>query len=170
MIRDATVADAADICKIYNHYVLQTSITFEEIPVTIDEMERRIQQTTASLPWLVWQNGSALLGYCYASPWRVRPAYRHSVESTVYLQSEATGKGIGSKLYEALLSELRQREFHAVVGGIALPNEASVALHEKLGFEKVAHLKEIGYKFGRWIDVGYWQNLLPGAGREICAE
>jgi len=101
-----------------------------------------------------------LLGYCYASKWKGRCAYRYSVESTVYLSPDATGKGIGSKLYGTLLAELRQRQFHTVIGGIALPNPASVALHEKLGFEKVAQFRQVGNKFGRWIDVGYWQLLL----------
>lgn len=106
------------------------------------------------------RKASQLLGYCYASKWKGRCAYRYSVESTVYLSPDATGKGIGSKLYGTLLAELRQRQFHTVIGGIALPNPASVALHEKLGFEKVAQFRQVGNKFGRWIDVGYWQLLL----------
>lgn len=163
MICEATAADAEEICAIYNHYVLQTAITFEERPVAMDEMVNRIERNRPVLPWLVWRNGSELLGFCYANPWKGRPAYRRSVESTVYLRNGATRKGIGSQLYEALLSELRRGEFHSVLGGIALPNQPSVAFHEKFRFEKVAHFREIGYKFGRWIDVGYWQLLLSDA-------
>jgi phosphinothricin acetyltransferase len=159
VIREATIDDAAEICEIYNYYVLETPITFEEQAVTPNEMASRIQDTMPRLPWLICRDDRGLLAYCYARPWRPRAAYRHSVECTVYVRSGAAGKGIGSELYQALLPQLRERQFHAVIGGIALPNAASVRLHEKFGFEKVAHFKQVGYKFGRWIDVGYWQLL-----------
>jgi L-amino acid N-acyltransferase YncA len=167
MIRTATTADAAAICAIYNHYVLETTITFEEAAVTPVEMEARIQaalveETLQPLPWLVWEDSAAIQGFAYASKWKGRCAYRHSAEVTVYLDPTSTGRGLGSRLYEALLMELRQRSFHAVIGGIALPNPASIALHEQLGFRKVAHFEQVGRKFGRWIDVGYWQLLLQG--------
>ena len=160
MIRPATIADATKLCDIYNHYVLTTPITFEEEAVTVEDMEQRIQDTLQSLPWLVWEDESQLLGFCYASKWKGRCAYRHSVESTVYVQSDAIGRGIGTSLYRVLLDDLRQRQLHTVLGGIALPNAASVALHERFGFEKVAQFKQVGRKFGEWIDVGYWQLLL----------
>ena len=159
MIRYAKTDDAAEICKIYNHYVLGTTITFEEEPVSTDEMAQRIAETLQSLPWLVWEQDESLQGFCYASKWKGRCAYRHSVESTVYVRADSIGRHIGSQLYRALLDELRQRKFHTVIGGIALPNDASVALHEKLEFEKVAQFREVGNKFDRWIDVGYWQLL-----------
>jgi phosphinothricin acetyltransferase len=162
MIRPATTADAAAICAIYNHYVLQTTITFEESPVTPEEMESRIGETLQALPWLVWEHDGAIQGFAYASKWKGRCAYRHSAEVTVYLDPKSVGHGIGSRLYEALLVDLGQRNFHAVIGGIALPNPASIALHERLGFRKVAHFEQVGCKFGRWIDVGYWQLLLQG--------
>jgi phosphinothricin acetyltransferase len=111
----------------------------------------------AGLPWLVAEQDGRLLGYAYATRWRVRPAYRTSVESSVYLGGEAAGRGLGSALYRALLDALRRLDVHMVIGGIAQPNERSVALHEKLGFRKVAHFSEVGRKFGRWIDVGYWE-------------
>lgn len=160
MIRQVTTEDAPEICEIYNYYVLKTSITFEEHPVQKDEMTKRIRETTAKLPWLIWCANGHILGYCYASAWKNRPAYRLSVETTVYLHAEALGNRIGSQLYEALISELQQRSVHAAIAGIALPNPASIALHEKFGFEKVAHFKEVGFKFGRWIDVGYWQLII----------
>ena len=160
MIRYAKTDDAAEICKIYNHYVLGTTITFEEEPVSTDEMAQRIAETLQSLPWLVWDEDQSLQGFCYASKWKGRCAYRHSVESTVYVRADSIGRRIGSRLYRALLDELRQRKFHTVIGGIALPNDASVALHEKLEFEKVAQFREVGNKFDRWTDVGYWQLLL----------
>ncbi|HEV8248126.1 MAG TPA: GNAT family N-acetyltransferase, partial [Polyangiaceae bacterium] len=101
---------------------------------------------------------SGIVGYAYATRWRTRPAYRFSTEITVYLDPECRRLGIGSRLYEELLAKLQARGVHAAMAGIALPNEASVALHEKFGFSKVAHFKEVGFKFNTWIDVGYWQH------------
>ncbi len=160
MVWSATTDDAARICDIYNHYVLHSTITFEEQPVSLDEMKQRIAEVLTGLPWLVLVEDEVIQGYAYASKWKGRCAYRYSVESTAYLADGSTGRGIGTRLYEALFTMLRQREMHVVMGGIALPNDASVALHEKLGFEKVAHFREVGRKFGKWIDVGYWQLFL----------
>ena len=157
-IRPATPDDAAAIAVIYNPYVAGTTISFEEEAVTSADMAQRIAEVQAAgLPWLVACRDGRLLGYAYATKWRARPAYRSSVESSVYLDAGATGQGFGSALYRALLDELRAREVHMVIGGIAQPNPASVALHEKLGFSKVAHFSEVGRKFGRWVDVGYWE-------------
>lgn len=160
MIRQAVLKDAAQICEVYNYYVLQTPITFEEQPVTAPEMQSRLGETLKAWPWLVWEEDGRVTGYCYASRWKARSAYRYSVEGSVYLGPGATGKGIGSQLCAALLAELRQRKVHTVIGGVALPNAPSVALLEKFGFEKIAHFKEVGNKFGQWIDVGYWQLIL----------
>src|ERR1700751_2658904 len=161
MIRPVTTADAAALCTIYNHYILETTITFEEAAVTPTDMGNRIRETAdSSLPWLVWEELASIQGFAYASKWKGRCAYRHSAEATVYLDPKSTRRGVGSRLYQALLTDLRQRSFHAVIGGIALPNEASIALHERLGFHKVAHFEQVGWKFGRWIDVAYWQLLL----------
>jgi L-amino acid N-acyltransferase YncA len=160
MLRPCKPADAESICSIYNHYVLETAVTFEEVPVKAAEMARRIADVTAKFPWLVWEQEGKVVGYAYASLWKERSAYRHSVESTVYLAPEATGQGIGTQLYAALLTELRSRQVHCAIGGIALPNEASVALHEKVGFTKIGHFREVGWKFGAWVDVGYWEILL----------
>jgi L-amino acid N-acyltransferase YncA len=148
------------ICGIYNHYVRETVVTFEETPVAEHEMAQRIVDVTARLPWFVWEQGGAIQGYAYATAWKPRSAYRHSVESTVYLAPAATGRGIGTELYRALIDDLRGRHAHCVVGGIALPNVPSVALHEKLGFKRVGQFGEIGWKFGQWVDVGYWQLVL----------
>jgi len=112
---------------------------------------------SASLPWLVAERRGEVLGYAYASRWHARAAYRFSTEITVYLDHGQTRRGIGSRLYGELFPMLRAREIHAVLAVIALPGEASVALHEKVGFSKVGHFKDVGFKFGRWIDVGYWQ-------------
>ncbi len=161
MIRPATPGDAAALAAIYNPYIEKTIITFEEQALTAAEMAQRVNEVgSAALPWLVAEIGGRIAGYAYASKWKGRCAYRYSVESTVYLHEPQTGQGLGTQLYRALLDELAGRKIHAVIGGIALPNEASVKLHEKLGFVKVAHFPEVGFKFGKWVDVGYWQRTL----------
>jgi L-amino acid N-acyltransferase YncA len=160
MIRTATTADAAAIADIYNHYVRETIITFEETPVSTDEMARRIADIGARHPWLVFEYDGAVAGWAYATEWKPRSAYRLSVETTVYLADSHRGRGTGTALYKALLAELTARKLHTAVGVIALPNAASIALHEKLGFAKVAHVAEVGRKFDRWVDVGYWQLIL----------
>ena len=151
----------AAIADIYNHYVTQTVVTFEEEPVSAAEFARRIEAVqSTSLPWLVAEQAGRIMGYAYATPWRPRSAYRFSAEITVYLGPDDTGQGLGSQLYTELFSSLQTGEVHVVIGGIALPNEASVALHEKFRLEKVAHFEQVGFKFDRWIDVGYWQRVL----------
>ncbi|NYE61600.1 phosphinothricin acetyltransferase [Duganella sp. 1224] len=157
MIRPATPDDAGAIAAIYNHYVATTTISFEERAVTVDEMAQRIRDLGAILPWLVREDHGRVTGYAYATRWRVRSAYRFSAETSVYVEQGRGGQGIGSALYTALLDALRARGVHLAIGGIAQPNPASVALHERLGFVKVAHFSEVGRKFERWIDVGYWE-------------
>ncbi len=157
MIRNAAAADARAICEIYNYYIEHTRISFEEEPVSDEVMENRIAGVQKSLPWLVWEEDGEIRGYAYATPWRVRSAYRFSVESTVYISKEFRGGGIGRKLYTALLEELEQRKIHKVIAGITQPNRASTGLHEALGFVKCALFTEVGYKMGEWADVGYWE-------------
>ena len=165
MIRKVEADDVKVTCDIYNHYAENTIITFEEQTVSVQEMQNRIREVTTSLPWLVFENNGDVVGYAYASRWKGRCAYRYSVESAVYLSPDVTRRGIGSQLYGKLISILRGRAIHSVIGGIALPNPASVALHEKMGFEKVAHFKEVGWKFNQWIDVGYWELIIRSAER-----
>lgn len=161
-VRSVREADAAGIVDIYNHYVLGTCITFETEPVCVREMARRIEENLASsLPWIVAEEaGGRVIGYAYASKWKGRCAYRHSVESTVYLDAPRTGQGLGLQLYGALIDLIRASAMHTVIGGVALPNAPSVGLHERMGFKKVAHFEQVGFKQGRWVDVGYWQLLL----------
>jgi L-amino acid N-acyltransferase YncA len=157
MIRHATCHDAAAIAAIYNHYVATTTISFEEQAVAVRDMEQRIAEVGAKLPWYVYEADGQVLGYAYATPWRVRSAYRYSVESSVYVAPHCARQGIGRQLYGALLDALRASEIQVVLGGIAQPNAASVALHERMGFQKVAHFNRVGRKFGQWVDVGYWE-------------
>lgn len=160
MIRAARPADASAICEIYNRFVSDSIATFEETPVEASEMVRRIEDTVADFPWYVWEQSGQIEGYAYASRWMSRSAYRFSTETTVYVSPARLRRGIGGSLCEALLGDLRTRNVHAAIAGIALPNPASVALHEKLGFRKVSEFREVGYKFGRWINVGHWELLL----------
>ena len=159
MIRDADATDAEAICAIYNPYILNTTISFEKEAVTKKSMINRIQNN-GNLPWIVYEEDELVLGYAYACKWRTRQAYRNSVESGVYLDFKTTGRGLGTLLYKDLLDRLKSMNIHVAIGGIALPNPASIALHEKFGYKKVAHFKEVGYKFNNWIDVGYWELIL----------
>lgn len=161
MIRSISLEDIAAIRAIYNHYIKTTVVSFEEEAVSIDEMSNRVEQVQAlDYPWLVAEEAGRIIGYAYATVWNVRSAYKHTVLVTVYLSPDATGKGWGSKLYEALFEALKKRNVHVVIAGIAMPNQASVALHEKLGFNKIAHFSEVGFKFDQWVDVAYWQAKL----------
>ncbi len=159
-LRPVTPADAEEICSIYNYYIENSTISFEEIPVTSGEMSQQILAGSKNFPWLVIEKEGVIHGYTYASKWRVRSAYRHSVEASVYLSPHSVGKSFGSILYECLLNQLVELGVHVVISGIALPNQASVRLHEKMGFRKVAHFEQVGFKKDQWIDVGYWQKLL----------
>lgn len=161
MLRAATTADANAIAEIYNHYVVNTIVTFEEESVPAPEMAARISEVLdLNLPWFVWEEHGRVHGYAYAGKWKSRCAYRYSVESSIYLAKEVTGRGLGTKLYVALIDALRSKGIHSIIGGIALPNPASVGLSEKLGFQKIGHFKEVGWKFEQWIDVGYWELVL----------
>lgn len=157
-LRDATADDAPEIIAIYNYYVEHTVISFEEQAVTAAIMQERIADVRKlELPWLVAVIDGKVAAYAYATKWRARAAYRFAVESSVYVGQDHARRGLGAALYIALIDRLRHSGHHLVIGGIALPNDASVSLHEKMGFNKVAHFSEVGRKFGRWLDVGYWQ-------------
>ncbi len=158
MIRNVRLDDAQAIATIYNYYIKNTTVTFEEILLNRSDIKEKIQN--ARLPWFVYEEDNVVLGFAYASEWNSRYGCRFSAECSVYLEPSICGEGVGTKLYQALLSDLEKNNYHAIMAAIALPNEASVALHEKFGFEKVAALKEVGYKFNQWIDVGFWQVLL----------
>lgn len=160
MIRPATQSDAGAIAAIYNYYVTDTIVTFEEEPLPSSEMARRIQIVhDEGLPWLVAEENGEILGYAYANPWKERIGYRFTVETTVYLSKDCTGRGIGSQLYSELFRLLDAKGVHSAIGGVCLPNDASVALHEKFGMKKVAEFEQVGIKFGRWLDVAYWQRI-----------
>lgn len=161
MIRPASAADAASIANIYNHYVLNTWVTFEEQAITADDIQQRMQDVlNAGLPYIVAEYEGAVVGYAYAAPFHKRAAYRNTVETTVYLKHDFLGRGFGKLIYEVLLGQLKEKGYHAAIGTLGLPNDKSVALHEKLGFKQAGHLREVGYKLGDWRDVGHWQLML----------
>lgn len=160
MIRRVRPDDAQAICGIYNHYVLDTAVTFEEEAIGPDEMAKRIRDYSSAMPWIVVEEEGILAGYAYIAPWRERSAYRYCVESTIYVAEGARRKGFGTTLYRTLIAEARAMGLHCIIGVISFPNEASVALHERCGFHKVAHFEQVGFKFDRWIDVGEWELLL----------
>lgn len=159
-IRTATASDAAAICAIYNHYIMVSVATFEEVPLTEHQMLERIREVQAKYEWLVCEVESIVVGYAYAAPWKTRAAYRYSAELSVYIHHEHTGRGFGRLLYAALLKFLQTTDVHSVIGGVADNNAASDKLHESLGFRRVGRFSETGYKFGRWLDVTYWQRML----------
>lgn len=160
-VRHVEPADAAGVAEIYNHYILNSRATFELDPITNLEMRSRIEESVSNgYPFLICDDEGEVSGYTYARQFRPRPAYKHSLETSVYVKPGFDGRGIGTQLYTALFEEIRRGDFHSVIAGISLPNESSVRLHEKFGFEKVAHFREVGFKFGKWVDVGYWQQIL----------
>jgi len=163
VLRIARPGDAAEIAAIYAPYVRDTVISFEINPPDTHEMLRRITSTLATHPWLVAERDGRVVGYACASPHRAREAYRWSCDVAVYLSPDAQGKGLGSRLYTELLRMLTAQGFRSAYGGIALPNAASVALHEKMGFRHLGTYSKVGFKLGQWHDVGWWQCILSTA-------
>jgi L-amino acid N-acyltransferase YncA len=156
-IRNVNPNDAAQVAEIYNYYIKNTHQTFETEPLDADEMRARIIRYSENYPYLVAEEDSEIYGYAFATQFKMRQAYEFSAEVSIYVKAEAKQKGIGTKLYEKLFDELKETDIHAIVAGISLPNDGSVRFHEKHGFTKVAHFREVGYKLGRWVDVGYWE-------------
>ncbi|HFR3425517.1 TPA: N-acetyltransferase family protein [Streptococcus suis] len=161
-IRSVKIEDAADLVAIYAPYVETTAITFETEVPTVADFASRIKKTLEKFPYLVAEEDGQVVGYAYASTYYGRAAYDWTVELSVYVSKEARGKGIGSLLYDALEEDLTARGFKNFLACIALPNPASLALHEKRGYEQVAHFKKVGYKFDTWHDIVWLQKSLVG--------
>jgi phosphinothricin acetyltransferase len=158
-IRNVNPEDAAQIAEIYNYYIKNTHQTFETEALSAEEMQARIAEISEDYPYLVAEEDGEIYGYAFATQFKMRQAYEFSAEVSIYVKADAKQKGIGSKIYEKLFEELKETDIHALIAGISLPNDGSVRFHEKLGFTKVAHFREVGYKLGRWVDVGYWELL-----------
>lgn len=166
-IRLAKPSDARSLLDIYAPYVENTAITFEyEVP-TIEDFAIRIEKTLGKYPYLVAEEDGVVLGYAYASTYYARAAYDQAVELSVYVSQDARGKGVGSKLYDALEDLLDQMGYVHFLACISLPNEASLALHRKRGYQQVAHFPKIGYKFNRWHDIVWLQKSLDKEARPI---
>ena len=166
-IRPVTLKDAPELVRIYAPYVDDTAITFEYNVPTTEEFERRIEKTLKHFPYLVAEENGQVLAYAYASTYYDRSAYDWAVEVSVYVDQDYLGQGLGSHLYEALEAELEARGFLCFLACISLPNPASIALHEKRGYVKVAHFPKIGYKFDQWHDIIWMQKTLDGPVRKI---
>ncbi|HEY9553847.1 N-acetyltransferase family protein [Allosphingosinicella sp.] len=161
MLRPATPEDAAAIADIYAPYVTASAISFETNPPDASAMRSRIEACGDLYPWLVATDESrAVLGYASASAYRPRPAYRFTVETSVYVDRQARRQGIGRTLYFALLETLEAQGFTQSIAAITLPNESSVRLHEAIGFEQAGVYRDVGYKLGQWLSVGLWQRPL----------
>jgi L-amino acid N-acyltransferase YncA len=161
-IRLASEQDAESIRRIYAPYVLETAISFETVPPTENEMRGRLAAGSKALPWLLCENEGDALGYAYASRHRDRHAYRWAVDVAVYVDSLNHRSGVGRGLYSSLLPMLQALGYHQAYAGIALPNESSVGLHEAMGFKRMAVYPDVGFKLGRWHDVGWWLRTLRG--------
>jgi phosphinothricin acetyltransferase len=159
-LRLATPADAAGCLDIYRPFVESTHTTFETEVPSVEEFTERIRTTISTRPWIVAEADRRVVGYAYASPIKDRAAYQWSVEVAVYVAEGMRGRGVGRSLYEALFRCLKGQGYVNAIGIIALPNAASIALHEALGFEKISHLKGIGFKLGAWHDSAWWQKRI----------
>jgi L-amino acid N-acyltransferase YncA len=157
MIRTAAETDAERLAEIYNWYVLNATATFETAAVTSAEMQRRIQERLARHDWIIGEVNQQTVGYAYYGHFRTRAAYAHTVESTVYLSKECTGKGFGKSLYAAVIDSAKRKGFREMIGVIALPNPASIRLHRASGFSEAGVLRRVGRKFDRDVDIGIWQ-------------
>lgn len=167
MIRPVQLSDAATIRAIYQPYVTETAITFELDVPSVQEFESRITKTLIQFPYLVAEVGGKVVGYAYASTYYARAAYDWTTELSIYVVKEARGQGIGSALYTALEEELQARGYLRFLACIAVPNDASIAMHEKRGYVQVAHFPKIGYKFNKWHDVVWMQKTIEGPVRKI---
>jgi len=171
LIRHADPArDAAGCASVYAPYVLETAISFEKEPPGADELARRISGVSERYPWLVAEEDGAVIGYAYGSAHGERAAYRWAADVAVYLGQAFQRRGVGRALYDALLSLLVRQGIHIACAGITLPNNASVALHEACGFDLVGVYRRIGWKMGRWHDVGWWELELQPPGDAPPAE
>lgn len=161
MIRNVTVADAKRIAEIYNYYIKDTIITFEYDFVSEEEMMRRIEKINKKgFPFIVYEANGNVEGYAYVSNWRERIAYDITLETSVYLDKNTHGKGLGSILYQELIDRSRAIGIHSLIGVVSLPNPESQKLHKKFNFDLVGCFKESGIKFGKLIDVEFWQLIL----------
>lgn len=162
IIRQARQDDCPALARIYNHYVTETTVSFETEPVTAEEMGHRMAGIQACYPYLVAEQGGMVVGYAYVHPWKERRAYHHTLETTVYLAPDCRHHGVGRRLVEQLIEQCKATDAHTLIACITAENEESLHFHEQLGFRRVSLFREVGRKFGRWLDVVDMELLLHG--------
>lgn len=160
MIRRVKLQDAKAITTIYNEYVEHSVATFDTEPLREEDMRSRIAEIAARFPYFVYEEDGRVTGYCYAHLWKERDAYKHTLETTVYMAPGYLGKGIGKMLMQRLIEECKREGYHALIACITEGNAASDSLHLGLGFKQVSHFEKVGLKFGRWLDVVDYELLL----------
>ncbi|MCI5710983.1 MAG: N-acetyltransferase family protein [Prevotella sp.] len=160
MIRPVRLDDAKCITDIYNHYVLNTTVTFETAALSVEDMAKRIETISAHWPYFVYEEEGEIMGYCYVHPWKERAAYAHTWEVTIYLKPGALHHHAGTAMMEHLIETCRKTDCRALIACITEENTTSLSFHGKMGFKKVSHFKEVGQKFGRWLDVTDMELLL----------
>ena len=160
MIRKVDLQDTKAITGIYNEYVVNSVATFETEPLTEEEMQSRIARLSVQFPYFVYETDGEVIGYCYAHPWKEKAAYKYTLETTVYLSPEKVGKGVGKMLMLRLIDECRTAGYHVLIACITEGNEASFALHSKLGYKQVSHFEKVGLKFDRWLGVVDYELIL----------
>jgi phosphinothricin acetyltransferase len=161
MIRNVKLSDAERIAEIYNYYIENTAVTFDENPVAEEKIRQKIEDIRAkSYPFIVYEENGQLIGYAYINTWRPHSAYNITLETTIYLDMQHAGKGLGTRLYEALIEKSRGMNIHSLIAVISLPNDCSRKLHENFGFQLIGNFKETGIKFNKLIDVEFWQKFL----------
>ncbi len=158
-IRNAKPEDGKQLAEIYNHYILNTPQTFETEALSAEEMASRIAGIAEGFPFLVAEEEELILGYAYADRFRLRKAFEYACEVSVYVRNDTKQRGVGTRIYEKLFIDLQETDVHTIFASISMPNDGSVKFHEKLGFKKVGNFEQVGYKLGRWVDVGFWQKL-----------
>lgn len=161
MIRDVSINDAKRIAEIYNYYIEHTIVTFEYDKLTESDMQERILKISRKgFPFFVYEDNNVVIGYAYLNNWRERVAYDITLETSVYLDHQLMGKGIGSILYAELIERAKKIGIHSLIGVVSLPNEQSQRLHTRFKFDLIGNFRESGVKFGKLIDVEFWQLLL----------
>lgn len=153
MIREVKIDDAVAIVDIYNHYISHTTVTLETTPLTTEQMRQRIIDISCHFPYLVYESDGKVAGYAYVHLWKERAAFAHTLETTVYLAPDAKHEGIGAKLMQPIIDHCRQRGFRVLVACITAENQESIDFHKRLGFTQASLFHNVGYKFGRWLDV-----------------
>lgn len=160
MIRKVLPQDTEAIANIYNEYVTKSVVTFETIPLTVNEMGKRIDDLSKEYPYFIYELDGEIIGYCYAHAWKARAAYKNTLETTVYISAKHKSKGIGTQLMNTLISHCKELGYHTLIACITAGNDESNRLHSRLGFKQVSHYKEVGKKFDKWLDVIDYQLML----------